>query len=144
MIPTLLFKGYEFNSNFITSLLFNFFLVFFLSIHACVDGLQCVLQCGGPSNVGDLQKQPFYRFIQSTYIIHPVALGVLLYGLGGFPFLVWGMVKILHFLLFLTAIVIIFTVTTETIIGGLYTLHQFRPALKSFQFTHQVVELVFL
>ncbi|XP_030968402.1 palmitoyl-monogalactosyldiacylglycerol delta-7 desaturase, chloroplastic-like isoform X2 [Quercus lobata] len=48
-------------------------------------------RCGGPNNVGDLQKQPFYRFLEKTYIIHPIALGALLYGLGGFPFLVWGM-----------------------------------------------------
>ena len=51
------------------------------------------MQCGGPNNVGDLQKQPFYRFLEKTYIIHPIALGALLYGLGGFPFLVWGMVS---------------------------------------------------
>ncbi|KAK9100709.1 hypothetical protein Scep_024139 [Stephania cephalantha] len=55
------------------------------------DSNSVVQRCGGPSNVGDLEKQAFYRFLQSTYIIHPVALGVLLYGLGGFPFLVWGM-----------------------------------------------------
>lgn len=51
-------------------------------------------QCGKPNNVGDLEKQPFYRFISKTYILHPVALGALLYALGGFPFLVWGMVRI--------------------------------------------------
>ncbi|KAJ0007854.1 hypothetical protein Pint_30134 [Pistacia integerrima] len=48
-------------------------------------------RCGGPSNVGDLEKQPFYRFLRSSYIFHPIALGVLLYALGGFPFIVWGM-----------------------------------------------------
>ncbi|PKI48492.1 hypothetical protein CRG98_031114 [Punica granatum] len=48
-------------------------------------------RCGGPNNVVDLQKQPFYRFVQSTYIAHPIALAALLYALGGFPFLVWGM-----------------------------------------------------
>ncbi|XVF24784.1 hypothetical protein REPUB_Repub13aG0157400 [Reevesia pubescens] len=48
-------------------------------------------RCGEPTNVGDLEKQPFYKFLQSTYILHPIALGVLLYALGGFPFLVWGM-----------------------------------------------------
>lgn len=51
------------------------------------------LQCGGPNNVGDLEKQPFYRFLRSTYILHPIALGGLLYALGGFPFIVWGMVR---------------------------------------------------
>lgn len=48
-------------------------------------------RCGGPNNVGDLEKQPFYRFLRSTYILHPIALGGLLYALGGFPFIVWGM-----------------------------------------------------
>ncbi|XWS20435.1 hypothetical protein CRYUN_Cryun31cG0101000 [Craigia yunnanensis] len=42
-------------------------------------------KCGGPTNVGDLEKQPFYKFLQSTYILHPIALGALLYALGGFP-----------------------------------------------------------
>ncbi|MBA0774707.1 hypothetical protein Gotri_009899 [Gossypium trilobum] len=46
---------------------------------------------GDSTNVGDLEKQPFYRFLQITYILHPIALGALLYALGGFPFLVWGM-----------------------------------------------------
>ncbi|KAK2651642.1 hypothetical protein Ddye_011498 [Dipteronia dyeriana] len=48
-------------------------------------------RCGRPSNVGDLEKQPFYKFLENTYILHPIALGVLLYALGGVPFLVWGM-----------------------------------------------------
>ncbi|GER48439.1 fatty acid desaturase 5 [Striga asiatica] len=48
-------------------------------------------RCGKPNNVGDLEKQPFYKFLQSTYIIHPLALGALLYALGGFPYIVWGM-----------------------------------------------------
>lgn len=51
------------------------------------------LQCGEPTNVGDLRQQPFYKFLEGTYILHPIALGVLLYALGGFPFLVWGMVS---------------------------------------------------
>lgn len=51
------------------------------------------LQCGEPNNVGDLQKQPFYRFIRNTYILHPIALGALLYAMGGFPYIVWGMVS---------------------------------------------------
>ncbi|CAK7356932.1 unnamed protein product [Dovyalis caffra] len=52
-------------------------------------------RCGGPNNVGDLDKQPFYRFLQNTYILHPIALGAMLYAVGGFPFLVWGMPSIL-------------------------------------------------
>ncbi|XP_052180766.1 palmitoyl-monogalactosyldiacylglycerol delta-7 desaturase, chloroplastic-like [Diospyros lotus] len=50
-----------------------------------------VERCGKPNNVGDLEKQPFYRFIQSTYILYPIALAFLLYAVGGFPFIVWGM-----------------------------------------------------
>nr|GMD38816.1 palmitoyl-monogalactosyldiacylglycerol delta-7 desaturase, chloroplastic-like [Ipomoea batatas] len=49
------------------------------------------LQCGRPANVGDLEKQPFYKFIEKTYIIHPILLAALLYAVGGFPYIVWGM-----------------------------------------------------
>ncbi|XP_021736703.1 palmitoyl-monogalactosyldiacylglycerol delta-7 desaturase, chloroplastic-like [Chenopodium quinoa] len=48
-------------------------------------------RCGEPNNVGDLEKQPFYRFMRSTYIFHPLMLAGLLYAFGGFPYLVWGM-----------------------------------------------------
>ncbi|EYU21651.1 hypothetical protein ABFS82_09G091900 [Erythranthe guttata] len=48
-------------------------------------------RCGESSNVGDLEKQPFYKFLQTTYVFHPIALGALLYALGGFPYIVWGM-----------------------------------------------------
>lgn len=44
-----------------------------------------------PSNVGDLESQAFYIFIQKTYILHPILLGAFLYSLGGFPYIVWGM-----------------------------------------------------
>ena len=47
---------------------------------------------GEPNNVGDLEKQPFYQFLKNTYIWHPVALAAALYAMGGFPFIVWGMV----------------------------------------------------
>lgn len=43
--------------------------------------------------MGDLEKQPFYRFMRSTYVVHPIALALLLYAVGGFPFIVWGMVS---------------------------------------------------
>ncbi|XP_051148201.1 palmitoyl-monogalactosyldiacylglycerol delta-7 desaturase, chloroplastic-like [Andrographis paniculata] len=48
-------------------------------------------RCGNSSNVGDLERQPFYRFLKSTYIVHPMALAALLYAIGGFPYIVWGM-----------------------------------------------------
>ncbi|KAM6585947.1 hypothetical protein CsatB_012949 [Cannabis sativa] len=46
---------------------------------------------GSPNIVLDLENQRFYKFLQNTYILHPIALGVVLYALGGFPFVVWGM-----------------------------------------------------
>ncbi|KAG8379824.1 hypothetical protein BUALT_Bualt07G0129600 [Buddleja alternifolia] len=36
-------------------------------------------KCGKPKNVGDLEKQPYYKFLLSTYIIHPIALSLELY-----------------------------------------------------------------
>lgn len=49
---------------------------------------------GSLSNVGDMERQPFYRFIKSTYMAHPLAMGLLLYFAGGMPFLAWGMVSL--------------------------------------------------
>lgn len=46
---------------------------------------------GYPDNVTDLEKQRFYRFIHKTYWIHPLALSVLLFAIGGVPFIIWGM-----------------------------------------------------
>ncbi|CAN6708051.1 unnamed protein product [Malus baccata var. baccata] len=46
---------------------------------------------GRLDNVGDLKKQPYYVFLHCTYPFHSLALGVLLYAIGGLPFLVWGM-----------------------------------------------------
>ncbi|KNA20896.1 hypothetical protein SOVF_048210 [Spinacia oleracea] len=48
-------------------------------------------RCGVQDNVGDLEKQPFYRFMRSSYILHPLILAGLLYAFGGFPYIVWGM-----------------------------------------------------
>nr|GLL47109.1 palmitoyl-monogalactosyldiacylglycerol delta-7 desaturase, chloroplastic-like [Ipomoea trifida] len=44
-----------------------------------------------PTNVADLENQFFYKFIHNTYIIHPIILATLLYAIGGFPYIVWGM-----------------------------------------------------
>ncbi|XP_009365117.1 palmitoyl-monogalactosyldiacylglycerol delta-7 desaturase, chloroplastic-like [Pyrus x bretschneideri] len=46
---------------------------------------------GRLNNVGDLKKQPYYIFLHYTYPFHSLALGVLLYTVGGLPFLVWGL-----------------------------------------------------
>ncbi|XP_024198179.1 palmitoyl-monogalactosyldiacylglycerol delta-7 desaturase, chloroplastic [Rosa chinensis] len=46
---------------------------------------------GGLKNVEDLKRQPFYRFLHHTFFLHSFILGGILYVLGGFPFIVWGM-----------------------------------------------------
>ncbi|GJV77245.1 fatty acid desaturase, type 1 protein [Tanacetum coccineum] len=46
---------------------------------------------GECSNVPELKAQWFYRFLHSTYIWHQVSLAILLYILGGFPYLAWEM-----------------------------------------------------
>lgn len=38
----------------------------------------------------DITHDPFYRFCHKHYVALQVGLAVLLYGLGGMPFLVWG------------------------------------------------------
>ncbi|KAJ6395092.1 hypothetical protein OIU84_023905, partial [Salix udensis] len=51
-------------------------------------------KCGGPSNVEDLEKQPFYKFMQDTYFLHPIAFGVLLYA-GGISLSCMGNARLL-------------------------------------------------
>ncbi|XP_023515073.1 palmitoyl-monogalactosyldiacylglycerol delta-7 desaturase, chloroplastic-like [Cucurbita pepo subsp. pepo] len=46
---------------------------------------------GYPDNVNDLLNQSFYKFMHRTYFLHPLALLVLLYAIGGAPFIIWGM-----------------------------------------------------
>jgi stearoyl-CoA desaturase (delta-9 desaturase) len=38
----------------------------------------------------DISAEPFYQFFHQYYIVLQVVLGLLLYGLGGMPFVVWG------------------------------------------------------
>ena len=45
---------------------------------------------GARGNTGDLDAQPFYRFITKTYPLHVVASFAALYAFGGLPALVWG------------------------------------------------------
>lgn len=40
--------------------------------------------------VPDLQKQRFYRVVENIHLLLPIALGFLLYFLGGWPWVVWG------------------------------------------------------
>ncbi|CAN1175514.1 Palmitoyl-monogalactosyldiacylglycerol delta-7 desaturase, chloroplastic [Linum perenne] len=48
-------------------------------------------KCGKRNNVEDLKSQAFYRWLRNTYVLHPLGLAILLYALGGFPYIVWGM-----------------------------------------------------
>ncbi|KAG6575958.1 Palmitoyl-monogalactosyldiacylglycerol delta-7 desaturase, chloroplastic, partial [Cucurbita argyrosperma subsp. sororia] len=49
------------------------------------------IQYANPDNVTDLEKQWFYRFMHRTYWLHPLALSVLLFAIGGVPYVIWGM-----------------------------------------------------
>ncbi|KAI3806900.1 hypothetical protein L1987_22818 [Smallanthus sonchifolius] len=54
------------------------------------------VKCGEPgigeySNVPELKAQWFYRFLHDTYVWHTIGLGAILYMLGGFPYVAWGM-----------------------------------------------------
>ncbi|XP_076925172.1 palmitoyl-monogalactosyldiacylglycerol delta-7 desaturase, chloroplastic-like [Bidens hawaiensis] len=55
------------------------------------DGEIIVKKCGEQSNVRDMEQQAFYRFLRTTYVLHPIALAFFLYALGGLPFIVWGL-----------------------------------------------------
>eukprot|EP00243_Klebsormidium_subtile_P003004 TRINITY_DN16136_c0_g1_i1.p1 TRINITY_DN16136_c0_g1~~TRINITY_DN16136_c0_g1_i1.p1 ORF type:complete len:401 (+),score=72.44 TRINITY_DN16136_c0_g1_i1:220-1422(+) len=46
---------------------------------------------GKRTNVADMENDAFYKFIQKTYPLHPLAAAVALFALGGLPYLVWGM-----------------------------------------------------
>ncbi|KAL5718628.1 hypothetical protein ACHQM5_011510 [Ranunculus cassubicifolius] len=46
---------------------------------------------GNYKNVSDLTRQPYYKFLQKTMVLHVLTLGFILYMIGGFPFVVWGM-----------------------------------------------------
>ncbi|KAM5550960.1 palmitoyl-monogalactosyldiacylglycerol delta-7 desaturase, chloroplastic-like [Rosa sericea] len=50
-------------------------------------------------NVGDLKKQTYYKFLHYTYPYHCIACGVVLYRIGGMPYLVWALaVRTIFFL----------------------------------------------
>ena len=38
----------------------------------------------------DLANDPVYRFLNSTFVIYQVILGIVLYAWGGLPFVIWG------------------------------------------------------
>lgn len=39
-----------------------------------------------------ITKDPFYRFLQATWMLHQIPLGIALYALGGWSWLVWGVI----------------------------------------------------
>ncbi|CAH8358266.1 unnamed protein product [Eruca vesicaria subsp. sativa] len=47
-------------------------------------------KCGGQENANDLVRQPFYKFLQRTILLHEMAFALLLYFFGRVPFIVWG------------------------------------------------------
>ncbi|OVA05835.1 Fatty acid desaturase [Macleaya cordata] len=56
-----------------------------------LDNNYIIEKCGEANNVMDLEMQTYYRFLQSTYHLHLFGLGLLLYLVGGFPYVIWGM-----------------------------------------------------
>uniref|UniRef100_A0A7N0VA46 Fatty acid desaturase domain-containing protein n=1 Tax=Kalanchoe fedtschenkoi TaxID=63787 RepID=A0A7N0VA46_KALFE len=55
------------------------------------DRRSVVERCGQDGNATDLKRQAFYRFMDKSYVVHPMMLGLALYAAGGWPFVVWGM-----------------------------------------------------
>ena len=42
------------------------------------------------SNASDMNSQPFYRFLQNTYMWHVVASAAAIFAIGGVPWLLWA------------------------------------------------------
>ncbi|KAI3506330.1 hypothetical protein L1887_28687 [Cichorium endivia] len=63
------------------------------------DNGYMVEKYGERKNVEDLKNQTFYMFIQKTYIWHILGFGALLHALGGFSYLVWGMIPTSNYIL---------------------------------------------
>lgn len=56
-------------------------------------------RCSDRRNVGDLEKQPFYRHLQKRYLYHLAAHFGLVYAVGGLPLVCWrflGISLLLH------------------------------------------------
>jgi len=49
------------------------------------------VKVGERGNIADMVNDPFYQFIEKTYMFHIIGAGLLLYLIGGFPWVVWGM-----------------------------------------------------
>lgn len=55
-----------------------------------LDNKTTLERVGARGNVGDMSKDPFYKFIEKTYPIHPMLAAIGFYAWGGLPFLIWG------------------------------------------------------
>merc|ERR1712205_294739 len=55
-----------------------------------LDNEATIERVGDRSNAQELAAQPFYRFMEKTYIWHIAASAAVLFALGGLPWLVWG------------------------------------------------------
>jgi stearoyl-CoA desaturase (delta-9 desaturase) len=55
-----------------------------------LDNEATIERVGDRSNAAELASQPFYRFMEKTYMWHIAASAAALYALGGLPWLVWG------------------------------------------------------
>ena len=55
-----------------------------------LDNEATIERVGDRSNAAELAAQPFYRFLEKTYMWHIAASALGLYLLGGLPFLLWG------------------------------------------------------
>ncbi|CAI5537723.1 unnamed protein product [Closterium sp. Naga37s-1] len=59
-----------------------------------LDDVATQERVGVRNNIADMENDPFYNFIEATYVWHIVASVLLLYALGGFPWVVWGFVRL--------------------------------------------------
>ena len=55
-----------------------------------LDHTTTISRVGDRSNATDMHRQPFYRWLCDTYVLHMVASLLGLYALGGLPFVLWG------------------------------------------------------
>jgi len=55
-----------------------------------LDNEATIERVGDRSNAKEMAEQPFYRFLEKTYMWHIAASAGLLFALGGLPWLVWG------------------------------------------------------
>lgn len=55
-----------------------------------LDHNTTITRVGDRSNAIDMYKQPFYKWISDTYVLHVAASFLALYALGGLPFVLWG------------------------------------------------------